>query len=1095
MPADPFEPVLKRHRTVDVDAAGLHAPPEKKVARDEIEPIALSSSPSSPGSRNTGPESRATNGWNRSNGRPVSSDSFYGSLSKGINSSSNATSQRNFNDGRPGLNDLPRTTFSSASGSQANNPFPLLFNSSSNNSRTNSTPSLLGRNASGHANETSDKKQELSPSARMRSILDKFAYKSHGGAAHSSLAGSRSNGQPLSTNGTSSNGLAEPRKVQAVTKLVQRRPAPARPVVVELESPDPSITPEERKLIARLQITFPTVSSSALLSAVRLKGSYDGAAEWLAQQDELHIGGVTPGTKQVSRTPSPTTSPILATSKRDITKPAKSIREKFSAAQVKNAISLSSPTASSPVTIVESREKYGKSKKISDDDDEEVEEIVELDDVDSDMSVEEYGDSADLDDRLLKIFNSDSTAVIADVACCSEELAQVIVANRPYSTLDSVRTVDIVRDNADFSKPKKSRRPRKAAGDKAVDTAIETLSGYEAVDSLISKCEQLGNSVSEAMAKWGVDVRGSNGELEIVDIGEDSDSSDSDIQKPNVVPGGGYFTAQPSLLATGVELKSYQQVGINWLNLLYRKKLSCILADEMGLGKTCQVIAFLAHLKEIGREGPHLVVVPSSTLENWLREFKRFCPSFVVEPYYGLQKDRAELRAMLSDPETHFDVIVTTYNLACGSPLDCSFLRSFKFNTCVYDEGHLLKNSESERYQKLMRLKAEFRLLLTGTPLQNNLQELISLLAFILPHLFKERKEDLAGIFKHKAKTTTNSDDASNLALLSQQRISRAKTMMTPFVLRRKKDQVLQHLPKKHHRVEYCELSAEQKAIYDEEVESSRHSIEARESGNVTTKAERSSSNVLMRLRKAAVHPLLFRKYYDEVKLRKMARDIMKEERYFDANEQYIFEDMEVMSDFELHNLCIKFRSINQYRLQNDEWMNSGKVEKLSKMLVEMKANGDRILIFSQFTQTLDILESVLSTLDVSFLRLDGQTPVEVRQDLIDKFYDEEDITCFLLSTKAGGFGVNLACANVVIIFDMSFNPHDDRQAEDRAHRVGQTREVKVVRLVTKGTIEEAILQLANTKLALDKSVSDESDEAKMEEKNAELVEKMIFKR
>ncbi|KAK9235987.1 SNF2 family N-terminal domain-containing protein [Lipomyces kononenkoae] len=1086
MPADPFEPILKRHRSVDVHA---HAPPEKKVATDTTRPSERSSSSRSPSSsNNVGLQQRTENGWHSSNGRPVPSDSFYGSLSQGASSMSNGTSQRPLSDGRLGLNDLPRTSFSGTSGKSANNPFPLLFNRSNGSSSTSSKSSLLSR-SSGSASESNERKSDASPSSRMRSILDKFAHKSTDTAAHSiPSSSSPATSQVPSTRIASSSGSDGPRKGQAVTKLVQRRPAPARPVVVELESPDSSITPEERKLIGRLQVAFPTVSNSALLSAIRLKGSYDEAAGWLEQQDELHIGSVTDEMKQVSRTPSPVTSPVIATSKRDITKPAKSIREKFSAAQIKNTINLSSPIDSSPVVIGEVRSRTA--SKMTEED------IVELDDGDDMSAEEEYVNSdADLEGRLLKIFNDDSAAVIADVACCSEELAQAVVSNRPYSSLDEVRTVDIVREDADAKKAKKSRRPRKAAGDKAVETAIETLSGYEAVDSLIRRCEQLGDSVSDAIAKWGVDIRGSNGELEIVDIDEeDSESSDCDRQKQISSPGGGYFTAQPSLLADDVKLKNYQQVGINWLSLLYKKKLSCILADEMGLGKTCQVISFLAHLKEIGREGPHLVVVPSSTLENWLREFKRFCPSFVVEPYYGLQKERAELRAILSDPETHFDVIVTTYNLACGSPLDCSFLRSFKFNTCVYDEGHLLKNSESERYQKLMRLKAEYRLLLTGTPLQNNLQELVSLLAFILPQLFKERKEDLAGIFKHKAKTTTDTGNASNLALLSQQRISRAKTMMTPFVLRRKKDQVLQHLPKKHHTVEYCELSAEQKAIYDEELEASRRSIEARESGKVLTKSERSSSNVLMRLRKAAVHPLLFRKYYDKATLRKMARDIMKEERYQDANQQYIFEDMEVMSDFELHNLCLKFHSINQYRLQHDEWMNSGKVERLAKMLVDMKANGDRILIFSQFTQTLDILESVLSTLDLSFLRLDGQTSVEVRQDLIDKFYDEEDITCFLLSTRAGGFGINLACANVVIIFDMSFNPHDDRQAEDRAHRVGQTREVKVVRLVTKGTIEEAILQLANTKLALDKSVSDEREEAQMEERNAELVEKLIFK-
>jgi SWI/SNF-related matrix-associated actin-dependent regulator 1 of chromatin subfamily A len=157
-----------------------------------------------------------------------------------------------------------------------------------------------------------------------------------------------------------------------------------------------------------------------------------------------------------------------------------------------------------------------------------------------------------------------------------------------------------------------------------------------------------------------------------------------------------------------------------------------------------------------------------------------------------------------------------------------------------------------------------------------------------------------------------------------------------------------------------------------------------------------------------------------------------------------------------------------------------------------MKENNDRVLIFSQFTQCLDILESVLNTLGIAFLRLDGQTPVEARQDMIDKYYEETDITVFLLSTKAGGFGINLACANTVIIFDLSFNPHDDKQAEDRAHRVGQTRDVRVIRLVCKGTVEEKILELNNTKLALDKSVSGEGGEEEAK-KNESKIEEMLM--
>ncbi|KAK9448778.1 SNF2 family N-terminal domain-containing protein [Limtongia smithiae] len=954
------------------------------------------------------------------------------------------------------------------------NPFPMLFN------RTNSSGSLLNiahgklspsspssNHTASNASDSPQQPTDFSSESRMRQIAQRFIA------------------TPFDASEAASSAVGGVRKGQAIKKMVQRGPAPARPVRDSFEFN-----------MSRLRQIFPSFAESVLQSTLESKDNkFDVAADWLAEQDELALKNRSGATMTLSSSPI-----MISTSNRSFIKPVMSIREKFSNAQARNAIELSSDgessidsSSSAKIVKVVSKPKAKQAAKhsaVSDD------EILESEGgTDSEAEVFQEQDMSAIEARLLEIFNTDSVEVIADVACCSEELANEIIKERAYMDLDEVRRVDIVavKPEAAAAGVKKARRQKRAAGEKAVDTALETLTGYEAVDSLIHRCDQVGRSVSKSINDWGVDVRGSNGELEICQV-DDSSSEDEVDGSPKKsrqkTLGGGYFPDRPALLANDVVLKDYQQVGINWLTLLYKKRLSCILADEMGLGKTCQVIAFLAHLKEVGINGPHLVVVPSSTLENWLREFNRFCPSLNVEPYYGTQKERQDVRMYLSDPDNKFDMLVTTYNLACGSPLDCSFLRNFKFNTCVYDEGHLLKNSASERYQKLMRLKAEFRLLLTGTPLQNNLQELVSLLAFILPNIFKDKKEDLIGVFKHKAKTTSDSGDVSNMALLSQQRISRAKTMMTPFVLRRKKDQVLKHLPKKHHRVEYCDMVLEQKEIYETELEESRKVIAAREAGKVLTKNDRASSNVLMRLRKAALHPLLFRRHYDEKMLRKMAKDIMKEERYNEANVDYIFEDMEVMSDFELHNLCMKFESVQKYRLQADEWMVSGKVAKLKEIVTEHRAKGDRVLIFSQFTQVLDILEPVLSTLGLSFLRLDGSTSVELRQDLIDKFYEEEDITCFLLSTKAGGFGINLACANVVVIFDMSFNPHDDRQAEDRAHRVGQTREVEVVRLVTRGTIEEAILQLANTKIALDKSVS---EDANAEESNAKEVERMMF--
>jgi SWI/SNF-related matrix-associated actin-dependent regulator 1 of chromatin subfamily A len=366
----------------------------------------------------------------------------------------------------------------------------------------------------------------------------------------------------------------------------------------------------------------------------------------------------------------------------------------------------------------------------------------------------------------------------------------------------------------------------------------------------------------------------------------------------------------------------------------------------------------------------------------------------------------------------------------------------------------------------------------------------------MMPNLFEECREDLAGVFKHRIKTNVRGDtedgNGANL-LLSEQRIQKAKTMMTPFVLRRKKDQVLKHLPEKRQRIEYCDMVPAQQAIYNEQMKSSRDLLEARANGEKT----KNLGNILMQLRKAAIHPLLFRRIFSDKVLKGMAKEIMKEDRYKEANETYIFEDMEVMTDAELHYLCEQFPgSIGKHLLKEDEWNNSGKIKKLLKLLPEMKARGDRILLFSQFTQVLDILERVLNHINVTFIRLDGGTPVEIRQDMIDKFHNESDITVFLLSTRAGGFGINLACANVVILFDLSFNPHDDRQAEDRAHRVGQTREVDVIRLITKDSIEESIYAVQKTKLALDKHVSSDENaqEAdKTERHNASLVASMIF--
>ncbi|OKL57845.1 hypothetical protein UA08_07300 [Talaromyces atroroseus] len=711
---------------------------------------------------------------------------------------------------------------------------------------------------------------------------------------------------------------------------------------------------------------------------------------------------------------------------------------------------------------------------------------------DEDASSDE--DNSGIETKVLDFINTCTAPALADLATTPESIAATILAQRPFRSLNAVRSVTASENiENQATTQKKSRKPKKPIGDKVVDKAIEMMKGYEACDALVAHCESLGKPLAAEMKQWGIDMFGNkeSGELDLVSLDHDSGiGTPTTDDGDDVVAHGGRksrFVSQPSIISNEWTLKNYQIVGINWLSLLFHKKLSCILADDMGLGKTFQVIAFLAHLYEQGITGPHLVVVPSSTLENWLREFNKFCPTLNVMPYYAKQQERAEIRAAIDDDRENVNVVITTYTVAKAKE-DSRFLRNVGFSVCVFDEGHVLKNSESKIYDQLVRIPADFRLLLTGTPLQNNLQELVSLLGFMLPDIFSKHKEDLQTIFANKAKATDVSEHAT---LLSAQRIARARSMIAPFVLRRKKHQVID-LPPKISQVEYCELNETQRKIYEQEKEEVRKMIADRAAG---TKTGNKSAHILMKLRFSAIHPLLKRRLYDEKVLSKMAKACLKEEMWSQSDPDIIFEELLAYNDFECHSMCVKHpKSLGSFALKNQEWMNSGKIDKLCELLKRFKENGDRTLIFSQFTLVMDILEYVLETLNMGFFRLDGRTSVEDRQSILDAFYEQTEIPVFMLSTKAGGAGINLACANKVIIFDSSFNPQEDVQAENRAHRVGQTKEVEVIRLVTKGTIEEQIYALGQTKLALDQRVvgDDAAESKRSEEVGMKVVEEMI---
>lgn len=541
-------------------------------------------------------------------------------------------------------------------------------------------------------------------------------------------------------------------------------------------------------------------------------------------------------------------------------------------------------------------------------------------------------------------------------------------------------------------------------------------------------------------------------------------------------------------------LKPYQCRGLYWYTTIHAMKLGAILADEMGLGKTVQTISFLAWLKENQPNftRPHLVICPSSTLENWRREFECWLPSFKVHSYYGEHR-RHELRKIIrmktnkkaafqksdhSDQEEEnekeniqepnmndkyqdIDVVLTTYQSACSGEQDRVAIKKLGVGYAIFDEGHMLKNMKTNRYQQLMKIGARRRILLTGTPLQNNLLELMSLLKFIMPDLLQNSSTTLTKIFQL---SSSDSDFA-------RQRAVEAKAILDPFVMRRIKANVLKDLPPKTDETIRVEMNPDQIEQYKE--------LKALALEELAKRAESDTGkhklrNTYMQLRKVANHPLLHRNIFTNDKLRKMARILCNNEMRVDGNIEYIFQDFEVMSDFEIHRTCAKYPSLKKYRLKNDQIVKSGKFDKLMELMPPLFEKDSRVVLFSQFTIMMDIMEVLLDYHQIGFLRLDGSTPVESRLDLIDEFNADFDIKVFMISTKAGGLGINLTSADTVIIHDIDSNPYNDKQAEDRCHRVGQVKPVHIIRLISEGTVEEKMRSNAIEKLKLETEVCHE---------------------
>ena len=513
-----------------------------------------------------------------------------------------------------------------------------------------------------------------------------------------------------------------------------------------------------------------------------------------------------------------------------------------------------------------------------------------------------------------------------------------------------------------------------------------------------------GKARNDPLFRHIVDEANDNGKLATrrrkTEKEEDAELLEDEVSTQSIIE----FTESPAYVHG--QMRYYQIQGLNWLISLYENNLSGILADEMGLGKTLQTISFLGYLRFIKKvNGPHIVITPKSTLDNWAREFNRWIPDMKV---LVVQGDKDERNALLKDRvlTCNFDVVIVSYEIVIKEK---STFKKFDWEYIIIDEAHRIKNEESLLSQIIRMFHSKNRLLITGTPLQNNLKELWALLNFILPDVFAD-SESFDEWF------LTDSAEEDNV-------VTQLHKVLKPFLLRRIKADVEKSLLPKQELNVYVKMSEMQRKWYQKILEKD---IDAVNGANGKRESKTRLLNIVMQLRKCCNHP-------------------------------YLFEGAEPGPPFTTDEHLV---------------FNSQKLLILDKMLKNFQREGSRVLIFSQMSRMLDILEDYCFFREFQYCRIDGQTEHADRINAIDEYNKPgSEKFVFLLTTRAGGLGINLTSADIVILFDSDWNPQADLQAMDRAHRIGQTKQVKVFRFITANAIEEKVLERAAQKLRLDQLV------------------------
>ncbi|KAG2220859.1 hypothetical protein INT45_010921 [Circinella minor] len=504
----------------------------------------------------------------------------------------------------------------------------------------------------------------------------------------------------------------------------------------------------------------------------------------------------------------------------------------------------------------------------------------------------------------------------------------------------------------------------------------------------------------------------------------------------------------------GNELRSYQLEGLNWLRFCYYNYRSCILADEMGLGKTVQSVALLNDIyHNLGIRGPFLIIAPLSTIQHWIRAFNAWTDLNVID-FRGSNQARSlivetefyykDMQGLTIPNRYKFDGLVTTYEMASAG---ASLLREVQWKAGVFDEAHRLKNKQSKVGEILKTFYIEHKLLLTGTPLQNNLDELYSLLNFMQPEVFNDERLFFA--------------DFGSLQTAAQ--VERLQGLLKPIMLRRFKEDVEKTIPVKEETVIEVELTNPQKKWYRAILEKNFSFLKKNAKSNKEMPHLR---NIMMQLRKCCIHPYLL-----------------------EGAEEVILSECHASGPREQFNCLVQ---------------SSGKLVLIDKLLKKLIKGNHKVLIFSQFTSCLDILADYLRGRSYAYERIDGSVPGDQRQAAIDRFttLPIQESFVFLLCTRAGGVGINLTAADTCIIFDSDWNPQNDLQAQARCHRIGQTKPVQIYRLICRNTYEKDMFDRAGIKLGLDKavmqrsgpSVNDESGTASKNELSKKEIEDLLKK-